>query len=278
MSTPEALKSFYEEQLEAQRGMLSGAIEALKQKNATLEKNLERLKNRNHQLQRVSYSAFHQMRAPMVSLLGLVRLLDDEPETDLTETLLSGTENLVDQLDRFAVGLHEFTTETNKEVKVEKFDLRQVLNDTIAFFQEACAKNNVNIQSTFCPKETSPFILNHDRRKVQLVLKKIIENAVQYGAKGSETTTVTIGGEQRKDGALVWIKDNGPGMPQEVALKATDMFYKGTNTSLGAGLGLYITKTLMAENGGLFKVTSRQGKGTSVFLKFKNLYLRAAGE
>ncbi len=278
MSTPEELKSFYEEQLEAQRGMLSGAIEALKQKNAKLEKSLERLKNRNHQLERVSYSAFHQMRAPMVSLLGLVRLLDDEPETDLTETLLSGTENLVDQLDRFALGLHEFTSETNKEVKVEKFDLRQVLNDTIASFQEVCVNNNIKIQSTFCPEEESPFILNHDRRKVQLVLKKVIENAVQYGAERSKTTTVTIGGEQRKDGALVWVIDDGPGMPQEVALKATDMFYKGTNTSLGAGLGLYITKTLMAENGGVFKVTSRQGKGTSVFLKFKNLNLRAAAE
>lgn len=271
MSTPEELKSFYEEQLKAQRGMLSGAIDALKEKNAFLEKSLEQLKNRNHQLERISYSAFHEMRAPMVSLLGLVRLIDENPSPDLSEALLTGTEDLVKQLDQFAGGLHAFTTETKRALKVEVFDLRDVLNAVIDANGEDIEKNNITFNSTFCAREESPFCLNHDRQKVKLVLEKVIENAVRYGKKEDERTTVTIGGEKRKDGALIWVIDDGPGMPQNVVLKAAEMFYKGTNSSVGVGLGLYITKMVMAENGGMFKITSRPGKGTTVFLKYKNL-------
>lgn len=271
MSTPEEMKAFYEEQLKAQRGMLSGAIDALKEKNATLEKSLAQVKNRNHQLERISYSAFHEMRAPMVSVLGLVRMIDANNFADLGGALLSGTEDLVTQLDRFAGGLHEFTTELNRPLHVEDFDLREVLNATINENREAADKHNMRFNTDFCTGAEAPFLLRHDRKKVQLVLEKIIDNAVEYGKKVDEQTTITVCGKQRKDGALLWVVDDGPGMPQHVALKAADMFYKGTNRSRGAGLGLYITKVVMAEYEGMFKMTSREGLGTTVFLKFKNL-------
>lgn len=271
MSTPEEIRAFYEEQLKAQRGMLSGAIDALKDKNAFLEKSLAQLKNRNHQLERISYSAFHEMRAPLTSLLGLVRMIDEENYADLNHVLLTGTEDLVLQLDRFAGGLHEFTTELNRPLNFENFDLREVLNVIIETNSEVAEKHNIVFHADFCTEENSPFCLNHDRKKVQLVLEKVINNAVEYAKKVGAKTTITVSGKQRKDGALLWVKDDGPGMPQHVVLKAAEMFYKGTNTSRGAGLGLYITKMIMAEHEGLFKITSREGEGTTVFLKFKDL-------
>ena len=265
------MKAFYEEQLKAQRGMLSGAVDALKEKNATLEKSLAQVKNRNHQLERISYSAFHEMRAPMVSLLGLVRMIDEDNFSDLSDALLSGTEGLVTQLDRFAGGLHEFTTELNRPLHVERFDLREVLSTIVEEHRETAAQYRIKFEADFCTGEEAPFLLRHDRKKVHLVLEKIIDNAVEYAKKVNEQTTITVCGKQRKDGALLWVVDDGPGMPKHVALKAADMFYKGTNKSRGAGLGLYITKMVMAEHEGMFKIFSGAGSGTTVFLKFKNL-------
>lgn len=88
-NTKQELSAFYEEQIEAQRGMLSSAIDELSKKNIELENTLEKLTQRNSEISQISYRTYHEMRGPMVTLLGVLDLVRDEVENKTVDSLLN---------------------------------------------------------------------------------------------------------------------------------------------------------------------------------------------
>ena len=77
----------------------------------------------------------------------------------------------------------------------------------------------------------------------------------------------------RRDGhdALVEIADDGPGMPQEVAERITERFYRAdpgrSRHRGGSGLGLSIADAAVAAHGGTIDVESEPGRGTVVLVR-----------
>lgn len=58
--------------------------------------------------------------------------------------------------------------------------------------------------------------------------------------------------------------DNGEGIESADLQRVFDMFYRGTSNGVGTGLGLYISREVMAKLGGTITLRSELGKGTEV--------------
>ena len=102
-----------------------------------------------------------------------------------------------------------------------------------------------------------------DRKKMDLVLQNLLENAVKYTP---EHGTIQIILEPGDKFLKVKIKDNGVGIPAEDQHKIFSKFFRAANVvrmqTEGSGLGLFIVKNIIKKHGGEIIFNSREGRGT----------------
>jgi signal transduction histidine kinase len=96
-----------------------------------------------------------------------------------------------------------------------------------------------------------------------MIFNNMISNAIKYSdpAKSRKLLNVTI---KVSDKVTMIFEDNGIGMRESLLPYIFNMFYRGTEKSEGAGLGLYIVKEAVEKLEGKIHVESREGVG-SVF-------------
>ena len=100
-----------------------------------------------------------------------------------------------------------------------------------------------------------------DAAQIKQVLVNLIKNAMQAMTRGGRLTIRTGQSGSGAHGVWVSISDTGCGIPQEEQNRIFEPFY--TTKKKGSGLGLMIVHRIVREHGGLIKVESRVGKGTT---------------
>ena len=133
----------------------------------------------------------------------------------------------------------------------ETVDLGHYVQDCAQELQFDMEKKGVQFTLTDLPQE--PLIVTADRDKLRRVLLNIIENAIKYSEEGKCQITLTSA-RNRRQFAVIQIKDNGQGISEEALPHIFDRFYRADpsrNTATGgSGLGLAIAKQIMEEHGG----------------------------
>jgi signal transduction histidine kinase len=108
-------------------------------------------------------------------------------------------------------------------------------------------------------------LVTMDSKRIGQVISNLLTNSLRYTPHGGE---IQIGLE--KNGALVriWVKDTGPGIPQEALTRIFNRFYRldksRSRISGGTGLGLAIAKHFVEAHGGNIQAESEIGKGTCI--------------
>lgn len=99
-----------------------------------------------------------------------------------------------------------------------------------------------------------------DPDKVDQILGNLVENAVRHGAG---TVTIVVEPDERGEGAVVSVRDQGTGIPPDAAQRVFRQFWRGPggNRRGGTGLGLYIVKGLVEAHGGVICVQTAPGGG-----------------
>ena len=105
--------------------------------------------------------------------------------------------------------------------------------------------------------------------KLQQVFMNILSNAIDAfeGNTTSKKPTITIRTMHEDNIISVHIKDNGPGIPDEIINKIFDPFYTTKEVGRGTGLGLSVSLGIIEEHRGKIEVQSRTGKGTTFIIK-----------
>jgi signal transduction histidine kinase len=112
--------------------------------------------------------------------------------------------------------------------------------------------------STHFP-EDFPIILA-DETRLEQVLANLVSNAIKY-APGGE---IAISGQARPDMVLVCVSDEGPGIAAGDIPHVFDRFYRAADTARltkGAGLGLFLARSIVEAHGGRIWVDPESGKG-----------------
>jgi signal transduction histidine kinase len=102
-----------------------------------------------------------------------------------------------------------------------------------------------------------------DENRLEHVFSNLISNAIKYSPKGE----IRISGQVREDVVIVCVNDQGPGIAVEDIPHVFDRFYRAPDmarNTRGAGLGLFLTRSIVEAHGGQIWVNPETGKGASI--------------
>lgn len=214
----------------------------------------------------------HELKSPLKAIESFVRLLL-ESEKDLKEDqkdhLLRIQENAV-RLERFVSNLLEAAKiEKGKlEMTPKKTDLTQLISDTVLFLSPRAQVAEIGLS---CELDPSLPEIVADPDLIQQVFINLISNAIKYTKKTGE---IHVSAHYiRKNGSPEAIEcsvsDTGIGISQEDQNRIFSMFERIKNPikASGAGLGLWISKSILEMHGSKIFVESEPGKGSRFYFQ-----------
>lgn len=112
-------------------------------------------------------------------------------------------------------------------------------------------------------KPREKIIVFADQQRIEQVLVNLISNAIKYS---KESTIIEIGTEIENRRALIWVKDEGVGIPKLLQRKIFDRYYQvKEKEGRGFGIGLYITKQIVKLHKSKIWVDSRENAGSKFY-------------
>ena len=112
---------------------------------------------------------------------------------------------------------------------------------------------------------SEPVTMETDVNKVAGILDNLLENAARYAGEAAEVR-VTL--HVDRENARIAVVDNGPGIPMENLPHLFDRFYRGTGRIKGGlGIGLYASRALAEDLGGVLTAASEPGEGATFLLE-----------
>ena len=208
-------------------------------------------------------SLSHDLRTPLVSIIGaLSGLVDDTlPAASRVELTQTGLDE-ARRLDRYVQNLLNMTRIEYGALRPRKVpsDLRELIGAVRADLSRVLAQHKVQLSlPADLPK------LDVDPVLIGQAIGNVLENAVKYAPANS---TITISATGRRDGVVLQVTDEGPGIPAAERDKVFDLFYRvteGDRRPTGTGLGLAIVRGFVEANGGRVRaLAGPAGRGTII--------------
>jgi signal transduction histidine kinase/ligand-binding sensor domain-containing protein len=98
------------------------------------------------------------------------------------------------------------------------------------------------------------------------VLLNLFNNAFQACSSSTEKPTVTVSTSRLSEGVQISVKDNGPGISEEIKDKIFQPFFTTKPTGQGTGLGLSLSYDIVKAHGGELKVDTKEGEGATFII------------
>lgn len=235
------------------------ARHALRQQNDALRKV-------NQELDNFVYSVSHNLRGPLASVIGLLNLAKTEDSVESIKPLLYMMDTNVARLDETLAEILEYSRNARSEIQLGEIDWTSLLQATLAKLEYLDPGNRV--EKTITLNTTTPFF--SDGSRIRTILTNIISNAIIYSSK-DRRSYVQIEVTTLPNEAQIVIRDNGIGIDDHIRPFVFNMFYRGTEESRGAGLGLYIAREVVNKLQGSIALEAQPNKGTTVTLRFPNV-------
>jgi len=141
------------------------------------------------------------------------------------------------------------------EPRQEDVDVNDTIQQTITLLENHARINNIDIQIDLA--DSIPIIAS-DQAQLQQVFLNLLNNAIDaIGSNGS----IDVVSLREDDRIVVRIKDDGPGLSDEMIRKIFDPFYTTKEPGKGTGLGLWVSHSIMAKMGGNIHVKNNPDRG-----------------
>lgn len=223
----------------------------------------------NKELDAFVYSVSHNLRAPLASVLGLINLarIEDRSLGDIFTKYLSMMEKSVTKLDDTLKEILDYSRNSRADISFTKVDLRNLINESFERFKYL--EGMTVIDRRVHVEEFAPFYA--DPYRLSVILNNLVSNSIKYLDKHKDNSFIEIRAIVSEDMMELLFRDNGVGIHEDRIVRIFDMFYRGTERSEGAGLGLYIVKEVVDRLHGTITVDSRLSEGTSFTVRIPNL-------
>jgi PAS domain S-box-containing protein len=231
-----------------------------------LEKARDEAERANKEKDQFLAKVSHEVRTPMNSIMGFIeQVLQTRlnlKQRDYLNIVNSSSHDLL----RIINDILDFSKMEAGELQISQgeFHLRNLLDDVInTFYNEAAEKD---IKLLLVREKGVPEALLGDEVRLKQVLKNLVGNAIRFTEKGKVSLTVSC--MDKKEGIArinFLIKDTGIGISDEDKEKIFLPYQQLHETTRGAGLGLTISRQLVALMGGELNVKSELGKGSTFY-------------
>lgn len=213
----------------------------------------------NEALDRLVYSAAHDLKSPLNSLKALIEL-SRESQSETERTHLHGyMRDCVANLSSFVTDAIDFTRVIKKQVNCAPVDVRTLINEVLSdiSFLPDYARVDVSVSADH------NLVAQWDKFRIKSIFSNLITNSIKYHDFSKETRFVNIACERQGDKIRCVIRDNGRGIEMSRQSDVFKMFYRGSSEIHGNGLGLYIVKETIDLLQGTISMTSEYSEGTS---------------
>lgn len=242
-------------------------ITELKEAERMLKEKNEELIKANNELDRFIYSASHDLRAPLTSILGIVKVAEMEFKDSYQKQYLDMIQKSVHKLDYFVNDLIDYYRNSRSHTHRDKINFEKLINESFDNFKylKGADKLKINVDN----KQTDHFY--SDEYRIKIIFNNLISNAIKYQNPEAREPFVNISINGDEEQTKIIVQDNGKGIDQKKLGKIFDMFYRAAQDSDSSGLGLYIVKEAVSKLDGKIYVDSATGRGTKFTLSIPNL-------
>lgn len=233
-----------------------------------LRKQNEELIKINHELDAFVYSVSHDLRSPLSSVLGLINILklDKTLPAETIYSYVSMIENSVKKLDETLQGILNYSRNARGELIITEVDVEDLVTKIIDQLKYIEGFEDISFQTDVYGHTA----LYTDEYRLAVVLNNLISNAIKYADRYKDQSVVQIKATVTPAHLTLIIRDNGIGIPKDQIGRVFGMFYRASEISKGAGLGLYIVKEAVDKLKGNIIIQSQHGVETLVRITIPN--------
>ena len=257
---------------------------------ATVDERTADLREANDEIQRFAYIVSHDLRSPLVNIMGFTSELEElggdifrrigglthvaagEPPLPSGEVTLEGPDkqlsadfsealrfikSSIAKMDRLISAILNLTREGRREFEPVKIDTRELIEAIVSTLAHQAAEAQAEIHVAPLPNIIS------DRLALEQVFSNLIDNAIKY-LKSGVPGEVKIRGRTKLGYAIFEISDNGRGIDPKDHQRIFDLFRRaGTQDKPGQGIGLAHVRALVRRLGGTMSVSSELNTGST---------------
>ena len=271
---------------------------------ATVDERTADLREANDEIQRFAYIVSHDLRSPLVNIMGFTSELEelradifqriatlrrvaaaappplddaeDEPVLEgedkrLLEDFSEALEFIkssIAKMDRLISAILNLTREGRREFLPVRIDTRELIEAVVATVAHQASEAQAQIRIEPLPELVS------DRLALEQIFSNLLDNALKY-LKPGVPGEISVRGRTRLNFAIFEVSDNGRGIDAKDHQRIFELFRRaGTQDRPGQGIGLAHVRTLVRRLGGTMTVASEPDKG-STFTITLPIYWRA---
>jgi signal transduction histidine kinase len=258
---------------------------------AAIDERTADLREANDEIQRFAYIVSHDLRSPLVNIMGFTSELEElrgdifrriaalaraatspvpavtdaEPELEGEDKQLSEDfsealgfiKSSIGKMDRLITAILNLTREGRRKFEPEGVDTRELIEAIVATLAHQAAEADAQIQIEPLPRIVS------DRLALEQIFSNLIDNAIKY-LKPQVPGQITIRGRTKLGFAIFEVADNGRGIDPKDHQRIFDLFRRaGTQDKPGQGIGLAHVRALVRRLGGTMSVSSELNTGST---------------
>ena len=261
---------------------------------ATVDDRTADLREANNEIQRFAYIVSHDLRSPLVNIMGFTSELEElradifkriaalgraaapastaPAGTGAIEPLLDGEDKQLSQdfsealgfikssiakMDRLISAILNLTREGRREFEPVRIDTRELIEGIVATVAHQAAEAEARIRI-----EPLPHIIS-DRLALEQIFSNLIDNALKY-LKPGVPGDISVRGRTKLGFAIFEVADNGRGIDAKDHQRIFDLFRRaGTQDKPGQGIGLAHVRALVRRLGGTMSVSSELHSGST---------------
>ena len=235
--------------------------------NSVMERTAQ-LEFANKELEAVSYSISHDLKAPLRHITGYNALLEKKYKDLLPgegrqylDNIFSATKNMGELID----GLLHFSKINRIGMKKDLLNMDEIVDTLVRPIKEGDIQNRIEFSINPMPPAYG------DLQMMKSVWSNLIENAIKF-TKNKNLARIIIGAEENENTTIYHIKDNGAGFDMNYASKLFTMFQRlhAQEDYKGTGIGLATVERLITRHGGKVWAEGKVGEGASFYFSLQN--------
>lgn len=223
-----------------------------------------RAENLLEQRERLLLTITHDIKSPVASISGFVEMLKAYVHGGKAAGYIANIRSSAAHLLQLVGALHDYHALENGRMSVTPvtFSPFRLLADCTDSFRPRAAAKRISLHYSYRSEPSALF--SADAFRIRQIAENLIGNAVKYTSEGSVEITAEVVDRMLK----LSVADTGMGMTEEESRRVFNAFTRlpGAQGIEGVGLGLSITRELVALLSGSITLTSARGRGTTFFV------------
>jgi two-component system sensor histidine kinase VicK len=238
----------------------------LAESNKQLEQANEQLKIRDKMQHEFINIAAHELRTPIMPILGYAELFEAQLEEEEEQGMKRGKREKENDDKNKRNGIKAIIRNARRLEQVSEFilDITKIESNTLNLNKEELNINDIiltamddllldvvkeskidKIKLKYQPREDN-ILVKADRSRLTQVISNLLNNANKFTKEGIISITATKDKDNQE--VIVSIQDTGPGIDPEIMPRLFSKF--ATNSERGSGLGLFVSKSIIEAHGG----------------------------